>query len=522
MAVAWRGAMSQVELLFERYGPRYKLWVTLTVMLGLVALGMSITIVNVAIPYIKGAFGMSNSQVQWLSTGFLASTTVSLLIAPWLVSAVGQRATFMGLLVVFIAASILGGLGQGMMALIAARVIQGAMTGLIRPVAMQALFAAYPPEGRGMAVAMYGMCLGLPLTLATVIGGWLVENFTWRYVFFITLPICVAAAIMGYFFLPSREQKGPRPPFDWAGVVLLFTAVFALLAALSNGQRWGWGDPRIPELIGFALICGSVFMAWQQRTAHPLLDLAIFRYRIFVVGTLAMLLFGGSFYGIMYLLPQFVQSVLHYSPVSAGQIFLPSTAVLGVLVPLVGWLSDRYPPHWITLPGLACTVFSVWHMAQMDWNTSFMYLAGAMAVMSVGMAAFPPPTLSNAIAALPRHLTGYGSGAINFAMQLGGALGTAGLVILLDRRTALHGQHLNAGINAGNSLAREQLGDYARIAGHLGVPDTQQQAMAGYLLGRLETVWASILAYQDGFWLLVGSLLVVAIPSILLSRWQRV
>ncbi|WP_129139348.1 DHA2 family efflux MFS transporter permease subunit [Modicisalibacter coralii] len=514
--------MSQVDLLFERYGPRYKLWVTLTVMLGLVALGMSITIVNVAIPYIKGAFGMSDSQVQWLSTGFLASTTVSLLVAPWLVAAVGQRATFVGLLLVFIAASLLGGLGQGMAMLIAARVIQGAMTGLIRPVAMQALFAAYPPEGRGMALAMYGMCLGLPLTLATVIGGWLVENFTWRYVFFITLPICAAAVAMGYFFLPPREAKGPRPPFDWAGVVLLFAAVFSLLAALSNGQRWGWDDPRIPELIGAALICAAIFVAWQKRTAHPLLDLSIFRYRIFVVGTLTMLLFGGSFYGIMYLLPQFVQSVLHYSPVSAGMIFVPSTAVLGVLVPLVGWLSDRYPPHWITLPGLACTVFSVWHMAQMDWNTSFGYLAGSMAIMSIGMAAFPPPTLSNAIAALPLKLTGYGSGTINFALQLGGALGTAGLVILLDRRTALHGQYLNAGVNAGNSLAREQLGDYAQIAGHLGVPDTHQQAMAGYLLGRLEAVWAAILAYQDGFWLLVGSLLVVAIPSILLSRWQRV
>ncbi|MGO1344103.1 MFS transporter, partial [Chromohalobacter japonicus] len=181
--------MTQVDQLFERYGPRYRLWVTLTVMLGLVALGMSITIVNVAVPYIKGAFGMSDSQVQWLSTGFLASTTVSLLVAPWLVSAVGQRATFIGLLVVFIVASFLGGgLGQGMGMLVAARVIQGGMTGLIRPVAMQALFAAYPPEGRGMATAMYGMCLGLPLTLATVIGGWLVEHFTWRYVFFVTLP----------------------------------------------------------------------------------------------------------------------------------------------------------------------------------------------------------------------------------------------------------------------------------------------------------------------------------------------
>ena len=132
--------MTQVDRLFERYGPRYRLWVTLTVMLGLVALGMSITIVNVAVPYIKGAFGMSDSQVQWLSTGFLASTTVSLLVAPWLVSAVGQRATFIGLLVVFIAASFLGGLGQGMGMLVAARVIQGGMTGLIRPVAMQALF----------------------------------------------------------------------------------------------------------------------------------------------------------------------------------------------------------------------------------------------------------------------------------------------------------------------------------------------------------------------------------------------
>ncbi|SOC54718.1 drug resistance transporter, EmrB/QacA subfamily [Chromohalobacter canadensis] len=512
--------MTQVDQLFERYGPRYRLWVTLTVMLGLVALGMSITIVNVAVPYIKGAFGMSDSQVQWLSTGFLASTTVSLLVAPWLVSAVGQRATFIGLLIVFIAASILGGLGQGMGMLIAARVIQGGMTGLIRPVAMQALFAAYPPEGRGMATAMYGMCLGLPLTLATVIGGWLVEHFTWRYVFFVTLPICVAAAVMGYFFLPSREQKGARPPFDWAGVVLLFVSVFSLLAALSNGQRWGWYDPRVPMLILTALLCGTAFVVWQNRSRHPLMDLAIFRNRVFVVGTLAMFLFGGTFYGIMYLLPQFVQSVLHYSPITAGQIFLPSTAVLGVLVPLVGWLSDRHPPHRLTVPGLACTMYAVWLMAQMDWNTSFAYLATAMGILSIGMASFPPPTLSNAIAGLPRHLTGHGSGAINFALQLGGALGTAALVILLDRQTAQHGQALNAGVNADNALAQQQLHQLAELTGHLGTSATQQGAMAGYLMERTETIWASILAYQDGFWVLTGSLFIVAIPSLLLSRWR--
>lgn len=513
--------MTQVEALFERYGQRYRWWVTLTVMLGLVALGMSITIVNVAIPYIKGAFGMSDAQVQWLSTGFLASTTVSLLVAPWLVSAVGQRATFMGLLMVFIVFSIFGGMAEGMAALVIARVMQGAMTGLIRPVAMEALFAVYPPEGRGMATAMYGMCLGLPLTLATVIGGWLVESFTWRYVFFITLPLCVAAIVMGFFFLPGRESSGRRAPFDWAGVVLLFVAIFAVLAALSNGQRWGWDDPRVPELIGLGLLCAVVFVFWQKRSAHPLLDLSIFANRTFLVGTLAMFLFGGTFYGIMYLLPQFVQTVLQYSPVSAGQIFLPSTLVLGLLVPLVGWLSDRYPPHWITMPGLACTLWAVWHMAQMDWDTSFTYLAVSMAVLSMGMAAFPPPTLSRAISALPLRLTGYGSGAINFAMQLGGALGTSALVIVLDRRTALHGEHLNQGIHAGNTMANQQIADLSALAAKLGIGATQQHNVAGYLIGQVETIWASIFAYQDGFWLLLGSLMLVVIPSWLLSRWQR-
>lgn len=513
--------MTQVELLFERYGPRYRLWVTLTVMLGLVALGMSITIVNVAIPYIKGAFGMSASQVQWLSTGFLASTTVSLLVAPWLMSAVGQRATYIGLLVVFVIASLLGGFGQGMAALILSRVVQGAMTGLIRPVAMEALFAVYPPEGRGMATAMYGMCLGLPLTLATVVGGWLVENLSWHYVFFVTLPICVAAIVMGFFFMPGREDSGPRKPFDWQGMVLLFVAVFALLGMLSNGQRWGWDDIRIPELTLLAVVTTAIFVHRQLHLEHPLLRLEIFHNRTFVIATFAMLLFGGTFYGIMYLLPLFVQGILDYSPISAGQIFLPSTIVLGVLVPLVGKLSDRYPSHWITLPGLACALLAAWLMAQMDWNTSFFYLAGAMGILAIGMASFPPPVLSQAISALKPELTGYGAGAINFALQLGGALGTAALVIMIDRHTAMHGAQLNLGVNAGNPMARQALDQYAQLSHHLGVASTHTQAMAGYLLGKIETTWATIFAYQDGFMVLVGSLLVVAIPTLMLGRTQR-
>lgn len=512
--------MSQVERLFERYGPKYKWLVTLTVLLGLVALGMSITIVNVATPYIKGAFGMSADQVQWLSTGFLAATTVALLVSPWLSSAFGQRATYMGLLMVFIGASLLGGLATSMGAIIAARVIQGAMTGLVRPVALEALFTVYPANQRGMATAMYGMSLGLPLTMATVIGGWLVDAYNWRYVFFIVPPICMAAIVMGYFFLPPREESGPRPPFDWLGAGALFVAIFALLAALSNGQRWGWSSDGVVGLMSLSVLIGAAFIAWEKRVERPLLDLAIFGHKGFLMGTIALFLFGGSFYAIMYLLPQFVQTILHYDPVKAGILFTPSTLVLAILVPMVGKLSDRWPPHYLTLPGLAFALVAVYRMSAVDWHTSFESLAVSMALLSVGMAAFPPPTLSRAIAALPQRLIGYGSGAINFALQLGGAFGTAALVTLIDQRTLFHSDHLTAGLNAGNSTAMYALAQLQSAMDQVGVAAAYQQAAAARLLGQMDQVWAQTFAYQDGFLAIVASLVLVVLPSCLLSRWS--
>jgi EmrB/QacA subfamily drug resistance transporter len=511
--------MSQLDLMFQRYGPKYKWLVTSTMLTGLVALGMSITIVNVATPYIKGSLSMSDVEVQWVSTGFLAATTVALLVAPWLVQAFGQRATFMGLLITFIGASFLGGFATSMGAIVTARVVQGAMTGLIRPLAMEAMFSVFPPQQRGMATAIYGMSLGLPLTLATVIGGALVESLTWRYVFFVAPPACVIALVMGYFFLPGREGSGPRPRFDWTGAVSLFVCIFALLTAIANGQRWGWDSGAVQGLLAFSLVLGAGFIWWERRTDLPLLDLAIFSHKGFLAGCIAIFLFGGSFYAIMYLLPLFVQTILGYGPVTAGMLFLPSTVVLGLLVPIVGRLSDRVPPHYITLPGLGFAIFAVYLFAQVDAYTSFFYLAVALTLMSVGMASFPPPTLSRALGSLPPLLLGYGSGVINFSLQMGGAFGTAALVLLMDRRNSWHGDHLSAGVHEGNDVATATVNQWQSLLGNIGVNPAYQQAGALEQIARTENFWASIFAYQDGFWLVFVALIFVVLPSWLLSRW---
>ncbi|WP_417546935.1 DHA2 family efflux MFS transporter permease subunit [Marinobacter segnicrescens] len=513
--------MSQVEMMFQRYGPKYKWLVTLTMLLGLVALGMSITIVNVATPYIKGSLGLSDVQVQWISTGFLAATTVALLIAPWLVRSFGQRATFIGLLGTFVVASIIGGLATSMAAIVAARVIQGAMTGLIRPLALEAMFSVFPANERGMATAIYGMCLGLPLTLATVIGGWLVETFTWRYVFFVTPPMCIAAMAMGYLFLPTREESGPRMPFDWTGAISLFVCIFALLAALSNGQRWGWESNAVLGLLALSLVLGAGFVWWEKRVLHPLLDLGIFRHRAFLAGCLAIFVFGGAFYAIMYLLPLFSQTILHYRPVTAGLLFLPSTLVLALLVPVIGKLSDRYPAHYMTLPGLAFAIFAVYLFSRSDAYTSFGYLALALTLMSAGMASFPPPTLSRAIGSLPLALTGYGSGVINFTLQMGGAFGTAALVLLMDRRISWHGEHISTAITPGNDMAMASAVNWREWLAGVGVPEAWQQTAALHKLGATEQFWATVMAYQDGFWVVMVALTFVVIPAWLLSRWSR-
>jgi len=513
--------MTQVDKMFQRYGPAYRWLVTATVLLGLVALGMSITIVNVATPYIKGSFGMSNDQVQWLSTGFLAATTVSLLVAPWLVESFGQRATYIGLLIVFVGASLLGGFAEGMTSIVIARVIQGAMTGLVRPVALEALFAVYPKKSRGMATAMYGMSLGLPLTLATVLGGWLVDEFNWRYVFFIVLPVCGVAMVMGWFFLPGRERKGPIEPFDWLGAALLFVSIFSGLAALSNGQRWGWSSDAILGLFAFAILTLAIFIYWEKRFEDPLLDLEIFSHKGFLAGSIALFLFGGVFYGIMYLLPQFVSSILRYDPVTAGALFLPSTAVLAILVPMVGVLSDRYPAHYLTLPGLAFALWAVIRLSGADWHTSFSDIAISMALLSVGMAMFPPPTLVRSIAALPDRLIGYGSGAINFALQLGGAFTTALLVTMVDRRTVFHADNLTENLTPGNQVATQALNQMQGSLANAGVSTDHLAAGARHLLGGLDQIWAFIYAYQDGFDLMVAGLALVVLPSWLMSRWSR-
>ncbi len=289
--------MSSTEALFARYGPAYRWAATVTALVAAIAVILSATIINVAIPDVMGAFGISQVEAQWLSTGFLAAMTATMLLTDWSQRAFGQRASILAALAVFMAGSVLGGLAPDKTVLIVARVLQGAAAGIVQPLAMIIVFQVFPPDRRGSAMGIFGIGVVLAPALGPWVGGLLMDSFDWRYVFYLGVPFAALGMVLASVFLPDRIGAGPRPGFDWAGFGLLCLFLTTLLSALSNGQRSGWSSDAI--LLQFALAVAALiaFVWWERLTMRPMLDLRLFERLPFAAAAIVSFIMGAGLFG---------------------------------------------------------------------------------------------------------------------------------------------------------------------------------------------------------------------------------
>ncbi|MDH5537689.1 MAG: DHA2 family efflux MFS transporter permease subunit, partial [Betaproteobacteria bacterium] len=325
------------EELFERYGPKYRWLSTVTVMLGTISAVLTTTSVNVAIPDIMGAFGIGQDRAQWLSTGTLAAMTVGMLLNAWLMHTFGQRNTFVGSIAVFVGALLLAGVAPNEDVLIFCRVVQGAVAGLLQPLAMYTLFLVFPPNQRGLAMGFFGMSVILGPAIGPTLGGFLIDQFNWRFIFFAPMAVSALAMLMGSAFLPGREQSALRMRFDGVGFVLLSVAIGTVLTGLSNGQREGWESDYVLGLFTVAFATGVAFVWWSLRVDEPLVDLRVFANARFTAAAAVSIIYGAGIFGSTYLVPLFVQTVQHATPLAAGLLLMPAGLVMGVLMPFGGW-----------------------------------------------------------------------------------------------------------------------------------------------------------------------------------------
>jgi EmrB/QacA subfamily drug resistance transporter len=418
--------------------PSSRILVVATVMTGTIATILAATIVNVAFPALIRELGIGHDTLQWVSAGFLAATTATMLATAWLVGAFGERRTFIASLTLFFVASVLGASAWNAPALIAARIGQGAAAGILQPLAMIALFRAFPVHERGRAMGLYGFGIVLAPAIGPTVGGMLVDAFGWRSIFLLSVPFCVVGFAMGSKYLPASRVH-PRTGFDWIGFVLLVLTLAALLNITVVAHRSGWlGWPSIATIATAAALT-IAFVVWETRTTSPLLALRLFEEKSFVAATLVSFAYGLGLFGSTYLLPVFVQDIAAYSASQAGWLLLPPGLALAFALAGGGRLTDRVAPRYAVTAGLALFALSSLMLTGTGPQTAFWLLATILVVGRVGLGLIIPGLNVGAVQPFEGATLAYASAAVSFVRQLGGALGVNALAVLLEWRLGVHG-----------------------------------------------------------------------------------
>ena len=513
--------VATVQVLSERYGPAYRWLVTVTGMVGVVSMVLAMTTVNVAVPDVMGAFGIGQDKAQWMSSAYMATMTAGMLINAWLVGVLGERRIFVGALFFFSLGALMGGTAPTEDTLILARVLQGFSAGVAQPLVMATIFSVFPAERRGMAMGVFGLGVVFAPAIGPTLGGLMIEYFSWRYVFFISLPFCLVAALLGMVFMPTRRMPREIPPFDWLGFVFLGTALFGLMTGIADGQREGWTSDTIVLRLAVGAAAAAAFVAWELHTPRALLDIRIFANVEFSAAAMIAFIFGAGMMGSTYIIPVFVQTIIGFTPLLAGLMMMPAGLMLAFIFPLAGRLTDAMPGATMIIAGLLLFATGFAWMTTADVNTTFWTLVGMVMLSRLGLGFINPSLNASSLKALPADKVRQGAGIANFMRQLGGAFGINLMVAFFEIRTRFHADALTATQAWNNHTTERLLRQVEQLLQRSGLPFQQQKAGALDYLGTILNINAQMMAFSDTF-IVVGAVALIALaPAALLSRSQR-
>jgi len=480
------------------------------------------SIANVALPHIAGSLSAGQDESTWVLTSYLVSNAIVLPLSGWLSSIIGRKNFYMGCVALFTVSSFLCGLAPNLATLIICRVLQGAGGGGLQPSEQAILADTFPPAKRGMAFAVYGMAVVTAPAIGPTLGGWITDNFTWRWIFFINIPVGILSILLTSRLIQDppyfKRRKWSETTIDYVGLGFVALGLGTLQIVLDKGQRDDWFESHFIVTLSLIAAAALLFVIfWEWRHKDPIIDLHLFRDRTFGVSNLLMFMLGFALLGSTLLLPLFSQTLLGYTAQQAGLALMPGGFTIILLLPLVGFLLSRYTPRWLLLFGLVVLSFSLFHMTGFDLDIDFRTVAAARVVQAVGMAFLFVPINTAAYAFLPRDKNNAASGLMNLARNIGGSVGISVVTTMLDRRTQFHLNQL------ANNLSGASLAVQARLQGLVqamrahgaSAAFAKQQAYA--LIQGTAIRQATMLAYIDCFWLL-GVAILLMVPMVFLIK----
>ncbi|TKI03199.1 DHA2 family efflux MFS transporter permease subunit [Martelella alba] len=397
------------------------------------------TIANVALPTISGNLGVSSEQGTWVITSFAVSNAIALPLTGWMSRRFGETKLFLASVLLFILTSFLCGISRSMSQLVIFRALQGFFAGPLYPMAQTLLLSIYPPMKRGMALALLAMVTVVAPIVGPLAGGWITDNYTWPWIFFINVPIGIFAAMLVLAQLKDRPEQVEHQPIDYVGLGLLVVGVGVLQVVLDKGNDLDWFGSNF-IIIGtiISTIALVALVIWEFTDKHPIVDLKLFRYRNFSFGTLALVMGYSGFFGINLLLPQWLQTQLGYTAVWAGMAAAPIGLLPVFLSPLVGRYAHVFDLR--LLAGGSFLVIAVSCFMRADFNTEvdFYHIAMIQGFMGIGIALFFMPTTSILLSSLSPREIADGSGLATFLRVLGGSFASSLTTWIWHRREIFH------------------------------------------------------------------------------------
>lgn len=400
--------------------------------LGIVSVGtfmatLDASIVNVALPFIAADFQAGVGRMQWVVTSYLLTISSLLPAFGRLADMVGRRRIYSLGFVVFVMGSALCGLSFNLASLVAFRVVQALGAAMIMANALAIVTAAFPAHERGRALGLIGSVVAAGSLTGPSLGGAVVNSVGWPYIFYLNLPVGIAGSTLAYLLLPEQVamREGKRPGFDFTGAALFVGGVVSLLLALSSGRELGAGTLLISFLWALAVVCLVWFTVVESRLAEPMIDLALFRQRMFAMGNLS----GFISYVVMflsnYLMPFYLKRVLGYGPSRVGLLMTPIPVAMAVVAPFSGWLSDRIGSVVLTSAGMAVLAMATSFLSTLGGDSSYLDVAWRLLLLGIGMGLFTSPNNSAVMGVVPRPQLGVAGGVVATVRNLGMMLGVA-------------------------------------------------------------------------------------------------
>jgi EmrB/QacA subfamily drug resistance transporter len=383
------------------------------------------TVVNVALPSIQRDLGASISQLEWVINGYTLTFAVLIATGGRLGDIFGRRLMFLAGVVIFAITSATAGLAQDPAMLIGSRAIQGVGGALMLPATLSIITHAFPASERGRAIGMWAGVSALALSIGPVVGGFLTEYVTWRAIFFINLPVAVAAVIVTVFAVGESRDETVDRRVDYPGVVTLTAGLTAIVLALIEGNSWGWGSTETISLLTGGALALVAFVAIELRSPAPMVEFALFKTRQFIGATSVAFIITFAMLGTFFFMAIYLQDILGYGALEAGIRFLPTTIVIAAVAPISGRIADRVGAVWPMSIGLAVLSVSMFMFSGIDTGTTYSGLLVPFILLGFGIALVMSPMSTAAMNAVSVQKAGIASGVLQMARMVGGTVGVA-------------------------------------------------------------------------------------------------